>query len=152
MEEREKEYIEKLRSHISSWLERNPQNDYKWKEYIVAAPDLFELLCKLEEESELSQTQKGNLEIAINYFISPFDIIPEAVIGPLGYVDDVSVAANALKESFPSVDREKVKKLWTGAGDVFELVDRIYNDIPEMIDASIWEHITKRLVNYQSPR
>ena len=76
MEERKKEYIEKLRSHISSWLERNPQNDYKWKECSVAARGLFELLCKLEEDSELSQTQKGNLEIAIIYFISPFDIIP----------------------------------------------------------------------------
>ncbi|MCF8262002.1 MAG: DUF1232 domain-containing protein [Melioribacteraceae bacterium] len=150
MEERKKEYIEKLKSHIGSWLERNPQNDYKWKEYIVAAPDLFELLCKLEEEDIPAETKVG-IETAINYFISPFDIIPEAVIGPLGYIDDVSVAANALKNTFPQVSKETVLSHWKGEADIFDLIERITGDISEMIDASIWEHITKRLVNYQTP-
>ena len=39
----------------------------------------------------LAKHPKWMVAGAIVYFISPFDLVPEALVGPLGYLDDAVV-------------------------------------------------------------
>ncbi|MEN9560333.1 MAG: hypothetical protein RLZZ502_1544, partial [Pseudomonadota bacterium] len=39
------------------------------------------------------------LLLAAAYFVSPFDLIPEALLGPIGWLDDLGVLAWALKQA-----------------------------------------------------
>ena len=42
---------------------------------------------------------------ALAYLVSPIDLLPERVLGPLGYLDDVAVLMWALKYAQPEIER-----------------------------------------------
>ena len=98
MTPKEKKFYLKLRKKISSWLSDNANIDNKWREYIFVVPDIFYLLVKLVQDPDVPQTNKIKLLTAIAYFISPIDVLPEAFLGPIGYLDDLGIAVYVLND------------------------------------------------------
>ncbi len=49
------------------------------------APDLLHLLCKLTIDEDVPVKERAKLAAAIAYFISPIDLVPEAIVGIIGY-------------------------------------------------------------------
>jgi uncharacterized membrane protein YkvA (DUF1232 family) len=68
----------------------------KHAEFLLAGPDLLHLMCKLALDARVPAAGKALLAIAIAYFVSPIDLIPEALVGPTGYLDDIALAAVVL--------------------------------------------------------
>ena len=62
----------------------------------MLVPNLFHLLIKLVIVAKSTSCRKGELGIAIAYFIAPIDFIPEGIIGPAGYVDDIAFTCYVL--------------------------------------------------------
>ncbi len=60
------------------------------------------------------KVKKLNLVTAIAYFISPIDILPEAILGPIGYLDDLGIAAYVLNDLLNTVDPKIVRRNWVG--------------------------------------
>ena len=52
--------------------------------------------------------------IAIIYFVSPIDIIPEAILGPLGYVDDAAVIISVAKSIGQKMAINGIKDVFSG--------------------------------------
>ena len=77
------------------------------------------------------------LGIAIAYFISPADLIPQAIVGPAGYVDDIALAAHVLNKIIKN-NPEAVKQEWAGDEDILELVTNILAAADEMIGTGLW--------------
>ena len=77
------DYYQQLRSKFKAWLQTEEGKNHKWQEYLLAAPDLFHLLCKLSIDSDVPVKEKAKLAGVLAYFISPIDLIPEAIIGPI---------------------------------------------------------------------
>ena len=67
--------------------------------------------------------------------------IPEALIGPLGYADDVSLAAYVLNQIVNKTDPEVIKRHWAGEGDVLELIQRILERADEMVGSGLWQKL-----------
>ena len=59
-------------------------------------------------------TGKQKVGAAIAYFISPVDLIPEGLVGPAGYIDDVALAAYVLNSILNSVGPEVLEDHWAG--------------------------------------
>ena len=127
---------------IRTWLKGNGAN-YQFAKYLLAAPDLFHLLCKLALDKEVPVGEKAKLAGAIAYFISPLDLIPEALVGPLGYIDDVAVAAWVLHGLVNKTNPEIVRRHWAGDGDVLDLVQQILQVANEMVGSGLWAKIRK---------
>jgi uncharacterized membrane protein YkvA (DUF1232 family) len=49
------------------------------------------------------------LVLAIIYFVSPIDVIPEAIFGPIGYVDDFGLLLFVLKLLTAKVEQKKAE-------------------------------------------
>lgn len=80
-------------------------------------PDLFRLYVRLLLDPRVSLAVKGELLVAVAYLVAPFDLVPEALLGPAGYVDDVAFLALALAQM---LDRNAVAEGLLGehwAGD-----------------------------------
>ena len=140
------DFYRKLRGKIRDWLNKGDGKNNRWAEYIMCAPDLFHLLCKLALDKDVYVSDKVRLAAAIAYFVSPFDLVPEALLGPAGYVDDVAVAAYVLNLVINNTDPEVIKKHWAGESDVLELVKSILNVADEMVGSGLWMKI-KGLLN-----
>jgi len=71
------DFYQQLRADIRTWLETKTGRSSKWSEYLLVAPDLFHLLCKLALDKEVPAGEKAKLAGAIAYFVSPIDLLPE---------------------------------------------------------------------------
>lgn len=140
MEAESGDFYQQLRKKIRDWLERGGRSS-KWAEYIMAAPDLFHLLCKLTIDPEVPVKEKAKLAATIAYFVSPIDLIPEVIVGPLGYVDDVALAAYVLNSIINTTSPEVVKRHWTGDGDVLALIQEILRVADEMVGSGLWRRL-----------
>lgn len=138
------DFYKKIRKDVKHWVNDNLDKDNKWVDYILAAPDLFHLLCKLTTDSEIPSNKKIKLVAGIAYFISPIDLLPEMFLGPVGYLDDIAVAAFILNDLINEVDPQIVRKHWAGEQDVLILIKTILANADEMIGRKMWQRIMKR--------
>jgi len=144
MNERQSDFYQKIRKDVKQWVNDNLDKENKWVDYILAAPDLFHLLCKLTADSEIPSNKKLKLVAGIAYFISPIDLLPEAFLGPVGYLDDIAVAAFILNDLINEVDPQIVRKHWAGEQDVLVLIKTILANADKMIGRKMWQKIRKR--------
>jgi len=144
MEKKQLDFYKKIRKDVKVWANDNLDKENKWVDYVLAAPDLFHLLCKLTADSQIPKNKKIKLVAGIAYFISPIDLLPEIFLGPVGYLDDVAVAAYILNDLINEVDAQIVRKHWAGEQDVLALIKTILANASEMIGSKMWQRIKKR--------
>ena len=141
MNKREENFYIKARTNITNWLNDNANIDYKWKEYLLAVPDIFYLLVKLAQDPDVPKSKKIKLVTAIAYFISPIDILPEAFLGPVGYLDDLGIAAYVINDLINTIDPQIVKRHWVGEIDILILIKKILINIDKIIGKGIWDKV-----------
>lgn len=144
MTNQEMDFYQNLRMKMKNWLQSEEGKSNKWAEYLMSAPDLFHLLCKLAIDKDVLVADKAKLAGAIVYFISPLDVIPEALTGPLGFVDDIALAAYVLNTILSNTDPEIIKKHWAGEGEVLEIIQNIITQADEMVGKGLWDKIKKK--------
>lgn len=119
------DFYQELRFRTRQWLSSEDGSSNRWAEYLMFAPDLFHLLCKLALDIEVPVRERVKLAAVIAYFVSPFDLFPEALVGFLGFADDIALTAYALNSLVNRCDPELLRKHWAGEEDVLQLVQRI---------------------------
>jgi hypothetical protein len=70
MKDQRSDVYHALRQRISAWLARGG-GTHTWSEYILLAPDVVHLLCKLTLDPDVSMKEKARLAATIAYFVSP---------------------------------------------------------------------------------
>lgn len=141
MNTREQDFYQKLRQQIKDWIDKKSKKQNRWTEFILLAPDLFHLLCKLMLDKEMPSQKKVKLAVAIAYFISPLDILPEAILGPVGYLDDVALTAYVLNDIINEVNPQIVTRNWAGDRDILNLVKTILANSDKMVGSGVWRKI-----------
>lgn len=139
----ELDFYRKLRIKIIDWIDTETGKKNKWADYIMLVPDFFYLLVKLSMDKAVSLDDKAKLALAIAYFISPIDLMPEAFLGPIGYLDDLAIAAYVLNNIINNNSPEIIQKHWVGDGDVLLLIKGVLAKADEMIGSGLWGKIKK---------
>lgn len=136
MEEVEfKDFYDVIRENLEEY-------DGEYEDYINYGPDLFKLLAEILNQNEVSADIRLRISAAIAYYVAPFDIIPETIYGPDGYVDDIFVCIYVLKEIEDKMGYEFIEDLWECDTELKEVIDECYNKSKEVVDDKI-EHILK---------
>ena len=126
-EERAARYYDRLRRSIESYVSRKSHILGKTAEYLLLVPDVFILLWRLVNDPRVGKKDKVLLGSAVVYFISPFDLIPEAIVGPIGYVDDLVFAVYALQKVLNDTNEQIIREHWSGDEDVLAMMQRVLN-------------------------
>jgi len=143
MDKQEGDFYQNFRSRMKAWQKSKESSSYKWAYYLMAAPDLLHLLCKLSFEKDVPVKERAKLATALAYFISPIDLIPEAMIGVIGYTEDIVLAAYVLNSIINKTSIETVKKHWAGDIDVFHVIQEILRVADEMIGSGLFKRLKK---------
>lgn len=133
-----------LRKNINEWLDQNLGKRHKWSEYILTAPDLFHLLVKLLIDKDVPEIKKVKLAAVIFYFISPIDLFPEALLGPVGYLDDIALTAYVLNDLINDINQDVIYRNWAGDKDILELIKNILEKADVMIGSGLWNKLRSR--------
>jgi len=134
------DFYQTLRRRIAAWLEKHGKG-FRHAQILLVAPDLFHLLCKLIVDKRVPAAHKARLAAAVVYFVSPLDFLPEALLGPVGYLDDVAVAAYALSSLINAGHGELAKEHWAGEGDLLGVIQLVLGAADEAIGAGLWKKI-----------
>jgi uncharacterized membrane protein YkvA (DUF1232 family) len=121
-EQEQQDFYQKLRTKVQTWLDSQSGLVGKLGKYVLFAPDLFHLLTKMMLDSRIDAKSKGMVGAGILYFFAPLDFLPEILVGPGGFADDVVVAVfivNTLLNKFPA---EIIEEHWAGDEELLSVV------------------------------
>ncbi|HLJ74842.1 MAG TPA: DUF1232 domain-containing protein [Thermoanaerobaculia bacterium] len=143
-EERAKRFYDRLRESIHEFA-RSKGTIGKTAEFLMLVPDMFMLLWRLTTDKRVSGKNKVLLGSGVAYFILPFDLIPEAIVGPIGYMDDLVFAVYVLSRVLSDTDPAILREHWAGEGDVLEEIRHVLNAADTVIDAKVAGKLKKLL-------
>ena len=143
MEQHNYDFYQNLRFRTRKWNTTRNDSAGKWTEYLMFAPDLFHLLCKLSLDNRVPFKERAKLAAAAAYFVSPFDLMPEALLGFVGFADDIALAAYVLNSIINRCNPEIVKTHWAGDRNILELIRKILKWGDGFGRKRIMEKITK---------
>ncbi len=134
IEQRAPDWYETWRPRIQQWLSLHADSEAAG--IVLFVPDLLALVVRLGRDSRVPFMLKGQLLLAAAYVLSPFDFIPEALVGVLGLGDDAGVLVLVLMwiKGVASVDRQVLREKWSGQGDVIDVIDRLHERISANAD------------------
>lgn len=92
---------------------------------LLLLPDLVVLLFRLLREPQVPSGAKLIALLGVGYLFSPIDLIPEALFGPIGLIDDLIVAGAAVSRLVNYVHPDVVRAHWPGRGDALDAVQRV---------------------------
>ncbi len=92
---------------------------------LLLLPDLTVLLFRLARDPRVPIGSKIVAGMAVAYVLSPIDLMPEALLGPIGLVDDLLIVGAALSRLLSVVHPDIVRLHWSGQGDALESVKRV---------------------------
>jgi len=92
---------------------------------LLLLPDLVVLLARLMRDPRVPFAAKLVAGAGIAYVLSPIDLMPEILLGPLGVLDDLVVAAAAVSRVLNHVHPDLIAAHWSGRGSVLEAMQRV---------------------------
>lgn len=111
-----KDYYDTLKENLRKYTG-------EYDKFIDYGPDLFKLLTKILSIDEIEKEERLKINAAIAYFVVPYDIIPEQIYGPYGYVDDIYLATHVINEITKKIGYEVINDLWNSDENLQEIVD-----------------------------
>lgn len=137
------DFYEKLREKVTAWVEeKGGETGRQVAEIVLLAPDLFMLLVRLIQDPRTPVKQKALVAVGITYFFSPVDFMPEGLLGPMGYLDDIVLAVYIINQILNG-NRQLVLENWSGRGDVLAILQDITAQAEDLVGRKIFQQIRK---------
>lgn len=123
--EEQQDFYEKLRAKITDYVESKTGKKGKFTPYLLFAPDLFHLLIKALLDNRIDTKSKTIIGSSILYFISPIDVLPEGLVGPGGFIDDIVVATFVVNMLLNKFSPEIIEEHWTGDEKLLNVLKKV---------------------------
>ncbi len=85
---------------------------------LLLVPDVFMLLARLSLDREVPGSARALIGGTLAYFVLPIDLFPEALLGGIGFMDDLVLAAAVLAQAFSGELEPYARKHWSGSEDL----------------------------------
>lgn len=136
------DFYQSLRRKIRDYVQTKGPSAQR-AEILLVAPDLFHLMCKLVLDDRVDARSKAMLGVAIAYFISPLDLMPEALLGPVGFLDDALLAAYAIDKVVNHGNEAIAREHWAGDEDLLQVVQRLTAMASKVIGHGRWAKVKR---------
>lgn len=137
------DFYEKIRDWITRWVEeKGGEKGRRLAEILLLAPDLFMLLVRLVQDPRTPAQLKMSLGLGVAYFFIPLDFIPEALFGPVGFVDDAVLAVHIIHQVL-NTDRALVLENWSGRGDLLSALQHIAAQAEDLVGRRVYQQIRR---------
>jgi len=140
---RHSDFYRRLRIRIRNWAQTEEGRTNRWAEYLLLAPDLFHLICRLSLDADVPMKHRAKLAATIAYFVSPIDLASEVFLGPLGFVDDIALTAHVLNSLINDTHPDILRRHWAGEEDVLRVVQQIVRVSDEMVGSGLMRRLRR---------
>ncbi len=119
---RERRLYDRLRAQV---VAPDPAARSGIRDLLLLLPDLVVLLYRLLRDPRVPAGGKAIAVLGLAYVASPVELLPEAVLGPVGLLDDLLVATAAASRVLNYVHPDVVRSHWPGRGDALRAIQRV---------------------------
>lgn len=141
------DFYRELRSKVTVWANQKG-GIYRYAEYICLPPDFLYLLVRLMLDKRVPLKAKAKVGAVLVYYVSPIDIIPEVLLGPIGFGDDLILAVWTINSLLQSVDRQVLVDNWPAHADSLANAEKIMG----VADKYLGKSAFKKVKNYISSK
>lgn len=119
-------FYDRLRQRVLGTVEKKAGKlGEQTAQALLLVPDVFMLLVRLMLDREVPERSRALIGGALLYFVLPFDLWPEALVGPAGFMDDLVLAIAVLANTFdPELERHALKH-WSGSQDLHSVLQNL---------------------------
>jgi len=115
-------------------------------EALLLVPDVFILLVRLALDRDVPPKARAIIGGALAYFVLPTDLLPEALLGAGGYLEDLVLAAAVLSQAFGGELEPYAQRHWSGSHELRVVLrdvsragqtllgDKVYGRLQRLLD------------------
>jgi uncharacterized membrane protein YkvA (DUF1232 family) len=118
----ERRIYDRLRAQIAT---AEPGEPTGLRDLLFLLPDLAVLLFRLMRDDRVPVGSKAIAVLGAAYLISPIDLMPAFLMGPIGLIDDLIVIGAVLSRMLNHVHPDVVRSHWSGQGDALDAIQRV---------------------------
>jgi uncharacterized membrane protein YkvA (DUF1232 family) len=112
---------------------------------LLLVPDIFILTVRLTLDKSVPRGARAMIGGALAYFILPFDLLPEAILGPVGYMDDLVLAVAVLSQVFGGELEPYARKHWSGPDDLRIVLRDVTQASQSLLGVNLYGRLKKLL-------
>ena len=83
------------------------------------------------------------LASGVAYYIFPIDLIPEAFVGPIGFLDDLVFGVYILNRMVADTDVTILRDHWPGSEDVLTIIQKVLGAADSLIGTKMVDRIKR---------
>lgn len=142
-EKRVNRFYDRIRSKIIRAVEAKGSKLGRKGDFLLLAPDVFILLFRLFTDDRVTAKNKALLGSGLAYFIFPLDVVPEAVFGPIGFLDDLVFGVYILNKMLTDTDEEILREHWSGDMDLLAMIRKVLTSAEKLVSRQFVDRIRK---------
>jgi uncharacterized membrane protein YkvA (DUF1232 family) len=150
---RQLDIYQAVRNRLAGWLiAKHPV--LRHAQVMLAPPDLLHLIIRLVADERVPSQQKAQLALAAAYVLLPADAIPESLLGPAGFADDIAALSHALHSLMSVGHGDLAKEHWAGEEDLLELLQTTVKLAEETSGLGFWKrvrYLLQRAADHATP-
>jgi uncharacterized membrane protein YkvA (DUF1232 family) len=119
-------FYDRLRERVAAGVERRggrlgrPAADA-----LLLVPDVFMLLVRLALDPQVPGGVRSLIGGALAYFVLPFDLWPEGLLGGAGFLDDLVLAAAVLSQALSPSLEARAERYWSGRQELRQVLQDV---------------------------
>lgn len=114
-------------------------------EALLLVPDVFILLVRLALDPGVPGEARALIGGAIAYFLLPFDLFPEAVVGAPGFLDDLVLAAAVLSQALGGDLEPYARKHWNGDQELRQTLRDVTQGAQVLLGRDLYRRLKRAL-------
>jgi uncharacterized membrane protein YkvA (DUF1232 family) len=143
--ERAERFYDRLRERIHSYVEGKGAIAEKSTGLLLLVPDIFILLWRLTTDSRVNGKNKVLLGSGLAYYFFPLDIVPELLLGPIGFADDLVFGVYILNKLLADTDPAILREHWSGSEDVLQSIQRVLGAADNLVAGDLMDKLKKMM-------
>lgn len=112
---------------------------------LLLVPDIFILMARMALDRDIPASTRTLLASTLAYFVLPMDFLPEALIGPSGFLDDLILGVLVLAQAFGDDLEPFAAKHWSGKGSVRTAIQDVLSTAHSLVGHNMYDRITRFL-------
>lgn len=135
-------FYDRLRARMHAFLERKTGSlGPAAAEALLFVPDVFILLVRLSLDKEVPKSTRALIASALAYFVLPVDLLPEALLGPAGFMDDLVLGLSVLSHAFGPDLEVYTARYWSGSQPLRKVLGDVLEAAKGLLSADVYRRL-----------
>ncbi|HWM92403.1 MAG TPA: DUF1232 domain-containing protein [Thermoanaerobaculia bacterium] len=110
---------------------------------LLLVPDVFILLVRLMLDKNVPGSTRAMIGGALAYFVLPADLLPEMLLGGVGFMDDLVLATAVLSQAFGGELEPYARRHWSGPEDLRVVLRDISETAQSLLGQNLYDKLRR---------